>query len=92
MNESKHEKEWHPTNADAAWLHEVVRMLKVGARWILPSFGVAFVKLNDNTIQLEATDLTPVNPELATVSKEEIVRRTVIVGKKAGIKVIVNNG
>jgi hypothetical protein len=72
---------YEPTKYDVMWLQGIVDLLKVGGIWVAP-MGFTFRKTGEN--QLELVDVHG-------KEAQEMVRRTVIAGKKAGIKVIVED-
>lgn len=75
--------EWIPTKASIEWLAKLVDVLKKDGVWVLPSYGITFKKTAEKTLTLDRISMIP------TDVQKEIINRTVEIGKKAGIKVII---
>jgi len=75
--------EWLPTKADIAWVKDLVAQLADGGRWIAP-MGFTVIKIDDRNILLRHADNTD--------EVRDTVQRTVLIAKKAGIKVQVKVG
>jgi hypothetical protein len=72
---------YEPTEFDIEWLKAVVSLLNVGGVWAAP-MGFTFRKTGENRLEL-------VNVQ--GQKAREMVRRTVVAGRKAGIEVIVKD-
>ncbi len=75
--------EWVPTEADIAWVKNLVAQLADGGKWIAP-MGFEVIKIDGRHILLRHADNTP--------EVRDTVNRTVLVAKRAGIEVQVKAG
>ena len=69
---------YKPSASDIDWVTNLVESLSVGGVWVAP-MGFAMVKVAENRIELREAKDTP--------EVKEIIRRTLLVAKRAGIEV-----
>jgi len=79
---------WHPESWHARWQRSLMNTMTTGGTWTLPSYGLTFTKIDENTLKLAKERFTPLIPELAVCEPDEMVRRVIETCKKAGIEVI----
>lgn len=72
--------DWESSENDVRWLKATVSSLQVGGFWVAP-MGFIFEKATENELVLVAMEDKP--------EVKDTLRRTIKVGKKAGIKITV---
>lgn len=81
-------EEWKPKPSDMIWLRELVRRIKIGGMWIMPTWGIQVQKVGKRKLSILKDRRQPITPQYATCSTEEVIRRTIIVAELAGIEVV----
>lgn len=72
------DRKYKPSAGDVEWLSGLVVSLSIGGQWVAP-VGFSMIKTANNAIEL--TDAQN------TSESKEVIRRTIMVAEKAGIKV-----
>lgn len=95
--------DWAPIPRDVDWLKNLVAKLKVGGIWVMPAWGLMLQKVGERKLTIlkkrsekakdVANRLSKLNVEIHipinnACSEEEIIKRTKLVGKLAGIEVV----